>query len=78
MNEQGEAVGYILCAPDYDVYLSAFKRVEKKKMLKLNLFKGVYAHSETLMQKPYAKVLPAHLHIDILKPYQKWGSAQHR
>lgn len=73
VDEQDEAVGYILCAPDYDAYLAEFRRVEEKKIFKLHPLKAIYAHGEALVQKPYAKAFPAHLHIDILEPYQKMG-----
>lgn len=72
-NEQDEAVGYILCAPDYESYLDSFKHTELKKIFKLNPLKGLYAYGEALVQKPYSKAFPAHLHIDILAPYHRMG-----
>lgn len=73
VNEQDEAVGYILCAPDYETYLAEFRQTELRKIFRLHPLKGIYAYGESLTQKPYAKAFPAHLHIDILEPYHRMG-----
>lgn len=73
VNEADEAVGYILCAPDYKTYCESFRKNECKDIRKLGLLRGVRAWFEPQLQKKYAKRYPAHLHIDLLPEAQGQG-----
>ena len=73
VNEADEAVGYILCAPDYKTYCESFRKNECKDIRKLGFLRGVRAYFEPKLQKKYAKRYPAHLHIDLLPEAQGQG-----
>ena len=73
LDDDGRAVGYIFCAEDYDSY----KEIFDKDYLPLNenlgddLYK--WACESTILQNKYKADYPAHLHIDLLPPYQRQG-----
>lgn len=73
VNEADEAVGYILCAPDYKAYCDGFRKNECRKIRKLGFLRGLRAYFEPHMQKKYAEKYPAHLHIDLLPEAQGQG-----
>lgn len=66
-------VGYILCAPDYHAYKQSFHENECKQIRKYGLLRYLYAYFSPNVQKKYASVYPAHLHIDILPAFQNQG-----
>lgn len=70
VNSQDKPIGYILCAPDYNLYKKDFFRNELKEIRKLGIGKYLFSRSEVLFYKKYSKEYPAHLHIDILPEYQ--------
>ncbi len=73
LDDDGRAVGYIICAEDYDSY----KEIFDKDYLPLNeglgddLYK--WACESTILQNKYKANYPAHLHIDLLPAYQRQG-----
>ncbi len=72
-NEADEAVGYILCAPDYETYYKKFtERIGKSKN---EITKKVGAQSAE-DPKDFAKDYPAHLHIDLLPCAQGHGEGR--
>lgn len=73
VNDADEAVGYILCAPNYQAYCNGFRKNECKEIRKLGVLRGVRARFEPRLQKKYAKKYPAHLHIDLLPEAQGQG-----
>ncbi len=73
VNKQDEAVGYILCAPDYKEYCRGFRAHECKEIDALGFFRGLRAYFEPSIQKKYADKYPAHLHIDLLPEAQGQG-----
>lgn len=73
VNEADEAVGYILCAPDYKAYCDGFRKNECREIRKLGFLRGMRAYFEPHLQKKYAKGYPAHLHIDLLPEAQGQG-----
>lgn len=73
VNGADEAVGYILCALDYESYCKGFRENECKEIRKLGVLRGVRAYFEPRLQKKYAKKYPAHLHIDLLPEAQGQG-----
>lgn len=73
VDTDGKIEGYILCAPHFDTFYREFMRKEGKEIFKKSFSKGIYALGSLLLQKPFAKQYPAHLHIDILEEYQNKG-----
>ena len=66
----GNAIGYILCAPDVIKWECTFKEkyVMPDSEIDHMLFRGVRE-----LPVKYGKEYPAHLHIDILPEYQHMG-----
>ena len=75
LDDDGKAVGYIICTENYDRYKEIFDR----EYLPLNKPLGEenykWACESTILQNKYKEEYPAHLHIDILPEYhrQGWG-----
>lgn len=75
LDDDGKAVGYIICTENYDNY----KEIFDKEYLPLNKHLGEerykWAMESTILQNKYKSDYPAHLHIDILPEYhrQGWG-----
>lgn len=74
VNDNDEAVGYILCAEDFDRYLSVFRKFYLPKIRKLGLKYYTMALSEIGVHKLFSKKYKAHLHIDILSECQGKGT----
>lgn len=73
VNENDEAVGYILCARNFDEYYKNFKRFYLPEIRELGLNYYVMAIGEIFVHRIYRKKYPAHLHIDILETCQGQG-----
>ncbi len=73
LDDDGKAVGYVICAENYDKYKQIFD--EKYLPLNKHLDEGLYrwAVNSTVLQKKYKESFPAHLHIDLLPQYQRKG-----
>lgn len=71
-DENDKAVGYILCAPDYERYTADFM-VYAKRMFSFSLLRGITAYFESKISGRFKKNYPAHMHIDILEEYQRIG-----
>ena len=73
LDDDGKAVGYIICAENYDSY----KKIFDEEYLPLNkhLGEGLYnwAVNSTNLQNKYKEEYPAHLHIDLTPPYHRKG-----
>ena len=70
VNEDDEAIGYILCAPDYERYYKLFmERINASKYEKVRQI-GKQAADEP---REFAADYPAHLHIDLLPETQGKG-----
>lgn len=73
VNEDDEAVGYIICAPDDKRYQRIFKEKYAPVLKKASPVRYFFhAVNERLCAK-IKKTYPAHLHIDILSEYQRMG-----
>ncbi len=73
IDDDGKAVGYIICAENYDRYKEIFDReyLPETKQFGEENYKWAVVSSD-----PQSKVkdeYPAHLHIDILPEYQRMG-----
>lgn len=71
-DESDRAVGYILCAPDYEKYKNDFKKY-MRKIFSFSLTRGVTAFFESKISGSFRPDFPAHMHIDILDEYQRMG-----
>ena len=73
LDDNGKAVGYIICAENYDRY----KKIFDSEYLPLTKPQGEefynWAATSTILQEKYKKDYPAHLHIDLLPAYQRQG-----
>lgn len=73
-DDNDEAVGYILCAEDFDKYISVMKKVYLPKISYLGRKYRSMADGEIFVHSLFRKKYPAHLHIDILPGYQGMGA----
>lgn len=73
LDDDGKAVGYIICTENYDRY----KKIFDKNYLPLTKPQGEeyynWAKTSTILQEKYKSDYPAHLHIDLLPDYQRQG-----
>jgi ribosomal protein S18 acetylase RimI-like enzyme len=74
-DDNDNAVGYIICAQDFEVYKITFMSKYLPRVRKLSFRKylekiiALYTY-----EKKYSKMYPAHLHIDILSDFTGKGS----
>ena len=73
VNENDEAIGYIICAPDDERYQRIFKEKYAPILKKASLFKYLFHYAGEWYTKKARKLYPAHLHIDILEEGQRKG-----
>lgn len=69
-----QAVGYILCAENYDRYECLFKEKYEPQIAKLGKKYITIVKAELLVHRMFKKKYPAHLHIDILPGCQGAGA----
>lgn len=72
-DENDKAVGYIICAEDYDSFIRIFREEYFVRIPEENTSGRYYASTSTLAQEKYKCDYPAHLHIDILYNYHRMG-----
>ena len=73
LDDDGKAVGYTICAEDYDSYKAIFDREYLPLTKHLGEARYQWALESTILQEKYKADYPAHLHIDILPEYQRQG-----
>ncbi len=73
VDENDKAIGYILCAEDYDVFAEALKNEYIPRIPEENTSARYYAQTSAVLQEKYKDSYPAHLHIDLLPEYQRMG-----
>lgn len=75
IDDDGKAVGYIICTEDYDSFKEVFDREYLPLIKLLGEERCNWALDSTILQNKYKKDYPAHMHIDILPQYhrQGWG-----
>ncbi len=74
VDENDEAVGYILCAENFDRYYKTFGGLYMPLIKKLGFKYYTMALGEIGVHSIYRKKYPAHLHIDILPVCQGQGT----
>lgn len=72
VNDEGTAVGYILCAPDFKRY-SAGMKTYFNKIRKTGIKNITECCCEFLGTFLFSKSYPAHIHIDIIHKYTGMG-----
>ncbi|MBR3588743.1 MAG: GNAT family N-acetyltransferase [Clostridia bacterium] len=73
VNKDDKAVGYILCAENYDKYKKIFRKEYLTRFRKIEISSRITAGVSSFFQAMYKKNYPAHMHIDILPEYQRLG-----
>ena len=73
VDENDKAVGYILCAENYDKFKKIFKKEYLPRLKKYTVSDRIAAVLSTFIQAMLRKKYPAHMHIDILPEYQRMG-----
>ena len=71
VDDNDEAVGYILCAEEFFGYRKRFLKEYAPRVKGFSYW--VKCQGSARMPKLFAKGYPAHLHINILEPYQRMG-----
>ncbi len=71
-DDDDRAVGYILCAQDFDRFWNTFMSDFYPRLDETTMSRQ-YAIESTVMHKKHKDEYPAHLHIDILPDYQRKG-----
>ncbi len=72
-NSNDEAVGYIICAKDFDAYKKVFLQKYIPSIRKISYAQCVIRRAGLWYEAKVSKEYPAHLHIDILDGYQRMG-----
>ncbi len=72
-DKDDNAVGYIICAPDFERFRKEFIKYKLPKLRKLSFKEALIRRLEFAYNKRMAKEYPAHLHIDIIDDYQRMG-----
>lgn len=73
VNENDEAVGYIICAEDFNRFFEIFTNKYLSKIPPEDKNNRYYAEMSTVLHEKYKEEYPAHLHIDIMENYQRMG-----
>lgn len=71
-NENDEAVGYILCSENMKRYIKN-TAVYRSRIKSKGMIKYLFSWGEIIAHLPASKKCKAHMHIDILPPYQGKG-----
>lgn len=73
VDDDGRAVGYIICAENYDKYKEIFDRDYLPLTEKYGPQRYQWALTSSDPQRLFKDEYPAHLHIDILPEYHRMG-----
>ena len=73
LDDDGKAVGYVICAENYDRYKPVFDKEYLPLTEQYGPDRYEWARTSTVLQEKYKEQYPAHLHIDILPEYQRKG-----
>lgn len=74
VNENDEAVGYIICAADYKTFRKRFMKFYMPEIKELGMKYYFQALMDIMGHAIYAPKYPAHLHINVLKVCQGQGT----
>ena len=74
VNEDDEAVGYIICAADYKKFRKRFMKFYLPEIKELGFKYYIQAYMDITGHAIYAAKYPAHLHINVLNVCQGHGT----
>lgn len=74
VNEEDEAVGYIICAENYDRYEQIFREIYLPVAASISHKRYVDARLDLLSHSMFKTKYPSHFHIDIDVQYQRQGA----
>lgn len=72
-DENDEAVGYVICAENFDRYYKVFSKLYLPEIRSLGMNYYIASLGEIFVHRIFSKKYPAHLHIDILPVCQGKG-----
>lgn len=73
VNDEDEAVGYIICAENYEKYEKTFKEIYLNQCAAISPKRYVEAKLDLLSHSMFKNSYSAHFHIDIDDNYQRQG-----
>ena len=73
VDSNDNAVGYIICAENYEKYAETFRKLYLPRVDEISMKRFVEARLDLLSHSMFKSVYPAHLHIDIDEEYQRKG-----
>lgn len=73
VDENDKAIGYIICAENYDKYYSCFIKEYLPRFRFYQFIRRREAKLSSVPQRNHKAEYPAHLHIDVLPEYQRMG-----
>ena len=73
VNDNDEAVGYIICSENYDNYEKLFTELYLNQCAALGPNRYIEAKLDLLSHSMFRNEHPAHFHIDIYDDYQRMG-----
>ena len=73
VDENDNAVGYIICAENYKKYANTFKELYLPQADAISLQRFVEARLDMLSHSMFQSLYPAHFHIDIDEDHQREG-----
>lgn len=73
LDDDGKAVGYVICAENYDKFKPVFDAEYLTQTLEMPPHRYEWASTAYVLQEKYKDIYPAHLHIDILPEYHRKG-----
>ncbi len=76
VDDSDKAVGYIICAENFDVFRKRFADEYYTRIKKWEFRRRKSAIRSIVPHEKYKNEYPAHLHIDILPAYQRKGLGQ--
>lgn len=73
VDDDNQAVGYIICAEDYAKYEKTFREIYLPRCAEISTKRYVDAEFDLLTHSMFRGNYPAHFHIDIYEEYQRKG-----
>ena len=73
VDENDKAIGYIICAENFDTFKDRFTNKYYSKIKKWEYRRRRSALRSIIPHEKYKEEYPAHLHIDVLTEYQRMG-----
>lgn len=73
VDEKDEVIGYILCAPDFEIYKERFNKDFRTEAINYGIENYVAAGMNMIPYSMYKDLYPAHFHIDVASDYRRQG-----